>query len=188
MPRIIALLCLLFLAGCVYVPSESHYATAVNEKQRIVSPRVLSFSVLPRYVSDNYWHASYSLTSEFGISEKNVVALRLAFDEAHRQLHVSGLDSAGRVVQEELIALTTDIAPQKEKGQYTITPEGTLITQSRNCTPDMSVACQWWRKEIFLTSTGDLAVTATETSAGMAFLVFPFYGKTRNIALFAPLG
>ena len=48
----------------------------------------------------------------------------------------------------------------------------------------MSIGCRWQDRTLFITRNGDMAVQLASGSAGMAFLVIPFYGSEKYLEIF----
>jgi len=100
---------------------------------------------------------------------------------------VKSLDAQNRTLREETYALLDESAAKPsdvESRYFFLTKEGVLLTKFKNCTPDMSVGCRWQERTLFITRNGDMAVQLASGTAGMAFLVIPFYGSEKYLEIF----
>lgn len=188
MRKLLPLLLTLLLAGCVISsPQKAQYNAEYSNRQDIRTQSVYRFITKPVKPSgENYWGAG-DLPQLFYVTSDNAAVVELRFNYPAKSLLITSLDGQNNVLEKKTFALLDESAskPSDPKFSYFyLTKDGELMMKYHNCTPDMSVGCRWFEHRIFITRNTDLAVQYESGSAGMAFLLIPFYGSQKYFEVF----
>ncbi|MCT4707653.1 hypothetical protein MUA03_17370 [Enterobacteriaceae bacterium H16N7] len=183
-----ALLMVLSLTGCVISsPQREQYNAEYSSRQDIRTHTLYRFMAKPvKSSGEKYWGAG-DLTELFYVKGDAASSVELHLDYASKSMTVKSIDTQNKTLHEEKYILLdeSDEKPSDSNVKYIyLTKDGELIRKVKNCTPDMSVACQWWDHRLFITHNGDLAVQYQQGSAGMLFLLVPFYGNRSYLEIF----
>jgi len=177
------------LAGCVTSsPQKTLFKAEYPQRLDIRQHNVYQFKTRPIVSSGESYRGSGDLTELFRVSNKNASMLQLRFDYPERSLEVVSLDAHNTVLDKHIFSLLDESAsgPSDSEGEYFyLTKDGQLMQKTRNCTPDMSVGCQWWIHNLFITRNGDMAVHYENGSAVVLFLLLPAYGSHEYLEIFS---
>jgi hypothetical protein len=173
------------LAGCVVdSPQKAQYNAEYPHRQDIRRQTVYQFMTKPVTKESK---GSDDLAEFFHVREDRATRVELRFNYPAHLVEISALDENRRVLRKTTVALLDESAADpsdREADYFYLTKDGTLLRKSKNCTPDMSVGCRWDVHTAFLTQKGDLAVQYENGSAGLFFLVVPFYGSSKYLNVF----
>lgn len=188
MRRLLAPLMTLLLVGCaISSPQKEQYKAEYNNRQDVRAQNVYRFKTQPIKPSgEKYWGAG-DLAQLFYVSDDKASVLELRFNYPAKSLRVASLDPQNNVLREKTYSLLDESAAKPadpNTGYVYLTKDGELMRKVRNCTPDMSVGCQWWNHRLFITRSADLAVQYEKGGAGLAFLVIPVYGASEYLEIF----
>lgn len=177
------------LVGCITSsPQKALYKAEYPHRQDIRQKNVYQFKTTPIKASgERYWGAG-ELTQLFRVNDKDASTVQLRFNYPAKSLEAVSLDAANRTLSKETFILLDESAPKPsspETNYFYLTKDGQLVHKIRNCTPDMSVGCQWWNHRLFITRNGDMAVHYENGSAVLLFLVFPGYGSHDYLEIFS---
>jgi len=187
--RQLSVLCsLLLLSGCVVSsPQKSQYQAEYPNRQDIRSHSLYRFVTTPLKPGGDEYKGTDDLALLFYVSSKNAATVELRFNYPAKTLQATSLDAQNNALSQQTWALLDESAAKptdSNSRHFWLTKDGVLRTQYKNCTPDMSVGCRWVDREMFITRSGDMAVQYAEGSAGMVFLVIPFYGSQKYLGIF----
>lgn len=189
MRKLSALIIMGLLTGCsVNTPQKAQYNAEYSQRQDIRAQNVYRFKIKPIQPSGGKYWGEDNLAQVFYVSDENAATIELHFNYPARTLLASSLDKQGQVLHKRTFALFAESAtpPSDPDADYLyLTKSGELRTKWKNCTPDMSVGCRWGGHTIFITHSADLAVQYESGTAGMAFLLIPFYGSETRLQIFA---
>lgn len=181
------LILILLLAGCVSSSQHAQYKTEHPVRQDIRKQSVYQFQTKPTKPSgEKYWGAG-DLADLFYVNDDKAATLEMRFNFPARSLQVSSRDAKDNILRQQLFNLLDESAakPSDSQTNYVyLTKDGQLLRKVKNCTPDMSVGCQWRNHTIFLTRGGDLAVNYESGGAALMFLVLPLYGSKEYLEIF----
>ena len=184
-----ALLLSSLLAGCITSsPQKALYKAEYPHRQDIRQQNVYQFKTTPIKASGKRYRGAGDLAVLFGVSHQNASTVQLRFNYPAKSLEAVSLDAANKTIRKETFILLDESAPKPsrpETNYFYLTKDGQLVQKSRNCTPDMSVGCQWWNHRLFITRNGDMAVHYENGSAVLLFLVFPGYGSHDYLEIFS---
>ncbi len=184
-----ALLLTSLLAGCITSsPQKALYKAEYPHRQDIRQQNVYQFKTTPIKASGERYRGAGDLAVLFGVSHQNASTVQLRFNYPAKSLEAVSLDAANKTIRKETFILLDESAPKPsrpETNYFYLTKDGQLVQKSRNCTPDMSVGCQWWNHMLFITRNGDMAVHYENGSAVLLFLVFPGYGSHDYLEIFS---
>lgn len=188
MRQLSVLLCLLLLAGCVVSsPQKAQFNAEYPNRQDIRNHTVYRFMTKPLKPGGGKYYGSNDLAETLYVRADNAVTVELRFNYPARTLQVKSLDGQNRTLREETYVLLDESAAKPsdpESLYFFLTKDGVLLTKYKNCTPDMSVGCRWLERTLFITRNGDMAVQLADGTAGLAFLVIPFYGSKKYLEIF----
>ncbi len=188
MRQLSVLLCLLLLTGCVVSsPQKAQFNAEYPNRQDIRSHTVYRFMTKPLQPGGGKYYGANDLAETLYVRADNAAMVELRFNYPGRSLQVKSLDAQNRTLRDETYALLDESAAKPsdaESRYFFLSKEGVLLTKFKNCTPDMSVGCRWQDRTLFITRSGDMAVQLASGTAGMAFLVIPFYGSEKYLEIF----
>jgi len=177
------------LCGCVISsPQKAQYKTEYSHRQDIRQHNVYKFNTKPISASGKAYRGSGNLTSLFKLSDSNASRVQLLFDYAAKSLKAVSLDANDKILDKQtFILLDESMAKPSDSGinYFYLTKDGQLVNKTRNCTPDMSIGCQWWNYSLFITHSGDMAVHYENGSAVVLFLILPAYGSKEYLEIFS---
>ncbi|MCU6668735.1 hypothetical protein M8013_08235 [Enterobacteriaceae bacterium H4N4] len=178
----------LLLSGCVVSsPQQSQFQAEYPNRQDIRSHSVYQFKTTPLKPGGDEYKGTDDLAQLFYVSSKSAATVELRFNYPAKSLQATSRDAQNNTLSQQTWTLLDESAakPSDPERQYLwLTKDGVLRTKYKNCTPDMSVGCRWVERDMFITRSGDMAVQYAEGSAGMAFLVIPFYGSQKYLGVF----
>lgn len=187
MRSLLALFIAVSLSGCVSSPQGAQYDAEYANHQDIRKQSLYRFKTKAIKPSgESYW-GSDDLAQLFYVPGKTASVVELRFNYPAKTVQATSLDAQNNVVQQQTYILLDASAsePDDKNNRYLrLSKNGEIVKKSRNCTPDMSVGCQWHNHEIFLTQSGNLAVQYESGGAGLAFLVFPIYNSQKYFEIF----
>ena len=187
MRQFFMLILTLLLAGCARSPQQAQYNAEYPVRQDMRKQSVYQFQTKPITPSGaRYWGAG-NLAELFYVSDDQASTLEMRFNYPARSLLVTSRDPQTNIVrQRTFILLDESVAKPSDSqtGYMYLTKDGQLLRKAKNCTPDMSVGCQWWNHTVFLTRKGDLAVNYESGGAALMFLVLPLYGSKEYLEVF----
>ncbi|WP_313109669.1 hypothetical protein [Atlantibacter sp.] len=177
------------LAGCVISsPQKAQYKAEYSHRQDIRQHTVYKFNTKPISPSGKSYRGSGNLTTLFKLSDKNASKIQLRFDYPAKSLEAVSLDAQDKILDKQTFTLLDKSADKPSDSQmnyFYLTKDGQLVYKTRNCTPDMSIGCQWWAHSLFITRNGDMAVHYENGSAVMLFLILPAYGSNEYLEIFS---
>jgi hypothetical protein len=187
MRTLLALLITVSLSGCISSPQGAQYAAEYANHQDIRSQSVYRFNTKAIKPSgESYW-GSNDLAQLFYVSSEKAAVVKLRFNYPDKTVQATSLDAQNNVLRQTTFILLDESAEKPSDPEalyFYLTPKGELLRKTRNCTPDMSVGCQWYNHQVFITHSGNLATQYETGAAGMAFLVFPMYGSQKYLEIF----
>lgn len=188
MRKLMVLLVAALLAGCgSSSPQQTQYETEYSQRQDIRKQSVYRFATKPMKPSgEKYWGAG-DLAQLFYVIDAKATVIELAFNYPAKTLLATARDAQNNMLKEQtyILLAKSDAAPAGENVRYIyLTKDGELAKKTKNCTPDMSVGCQWWNYRLFITRSADLAVQYEQGGAGLAFLVIPMHGSNKYLEIF----
>lgn len=188
MRQLSVLLCLLLLTGCtVSSPQKAQFNAEYPNRQDIRSHTVYRFMTKPLKPGGGKYYGANDLAEMLYARADNAAMVELRFNYPAKRLQVKTFDRQNSILQEQTWILLDESAAKPsdpESHHFWLTKEGVLLTKFKNCTPDMSVGCRWQERTLFITHNGDMAVQFAKGTAGMAFLVIPFYGSEKYLEIF----
>ena len=187
MRTLLALLMTVSLTGCISSPQGAQYDTEYAKHQDIRSQSVYRFKAKAIKPSGERYWGSNDLAELFYVTSEAAAVVKLRFNYPAKTMQATSLDAQNNVLRQTTFILLDESAPKPsnpEDRYFYLTPKGELLSKSRNCTPDMSVGCQWRNHQLFITHNGNLAAQYDTGAAGMAFLVFPMYGSNKYLEIF----
>lgn len=176
------------LAGCVTSsPQSALFKAEYPQRLDIRQHSVYQFKTKPISASGESYRGSGNLTTLFRVSNEDASVLQLRFNYPAKSLDAVSLDTRNRILDKHTFALLDESASASaSEGEYFyLTKDGQLMQKNRNCTPDMSVGCQWWIHNLFITRNGDMAVHYEKRSAVVLFLLLPAYGSNEYLEIFS---
>lgn len=178
----------LLLSGCVVSsPQKSQYQAEYPNRQDIRSHSLYRFVTTPLKPGGDEYRGADDLAQLFHVSKKTAATVELRFNYPAKSLQATSRDAQNNTLGQQTWILLDESSAKPSDPQsdyFWLTKDGVLRTHYKNCTPDMSVGCRWVEREMFITRNGDMAVQYAEGSAGMAFLVIPFYGSQKYLGIF----
>lgn len=188
MRQLSVLLFILFLSGCVVSsPQKSQYNAEYPNRQDIRAHSVYRFKVTPLKPGGDEYKGVDDLAQLFYVRSDTAATVELRFNYPAKVVQATSLDAQNHPLQQRTWALLDESAAKPsdpESDYFWLTKEGVLVKKYKNCTPDMSVGCRWIERTLFITRNGDLGVQLADGSAGMAFLLIPFYGSEKYLGIF----
>jgi hypothetical protein len=187
MPQFFILILTLLLTGCASSPQQAQYKAEYPVRQDMRKQSIYQFQTKPIKSSGARYWGSGNLAELFYVSDDQASTLEMRFNYPARSLQVSSRDPHNNILRQRTFILLDESAakPSDSKTGYVyLTKDGQLSRKTKNCTPDMSVGCQWWNHTIFLTRQGDLAVNYESGGAVLMFLVLPLYGSNEYFEVF----